>query len=185
MKKIFSVMLSFAIMIGIVGTSASLASANGPEENVPDHIVLEGEPGDVVVVGDLIFKCISNDEMDQRISGPVTIASTMRFSNIQLSGTEMSRSFEMTSNYPWAKVWIQNTNDGTIEFTITKGSETGYVVKGSECTIPAKSNWEVWATKEWDPDIYYANFTSGKSGLQGTTSCRVASTQGELDLGYA
>lgn len=183
MKKIAGILaLSLIMVIGVVGTSAALASDNGLEEGALDHIVLEGEPGDIVVVGDLTFKCISNEEMDQRISGPMPLSSTMRFSNIQLSGTEMSRSFEMTSNYPWAKVWIQNTNNGTIEFTITKGSETGYVVKGSACTIPANSNWEVWATKEWDPDMYYANFTSGKSGLKGTTSCRVASTQPELDL---
>lgn len=165
-----------APMAAIGETGAGEGFDSGVEE-----VVIEGEPGDTFAVGDLIFEIISEEEMEEVMSAPETRASASRW-NITLSGTEMSRSFEVTSSYPWAKVYIDNQNDGTIKFTITKGSETGTVVRGSEVTIAANTHTTVYATKAWDPDTYYTNYTSGKSGLKGTSACRVASTQGELDI---
>ena len=146
-----------------------------------DKPVIEGEVGDKFIVGDLVFEIVSDEEINEVLETPATRASTSRFS-IDLSGDSLSQDFEVTTNYPWAKVWVSNKGKGDIKFTITKGSKTGYVVKGSEVTIKAGTNTSVYATKEWDPDIYYANFTCGKANLNGTSSCRVASTQHELDI---
>ena len=47
----------------------------------------------------------------------------------------MSKKFEVTSSYPYAKVWISNQGKGDIQFTITRGSDTGTLVSGSDVTI--------------------------------------------------
>ena len=37
-------------------------------------------------------------------------------------------------------------------------------------------------SNSWPADAYYANFTCGSANMKGLTSCRVASTQHELDI---
>lgn len=189
-KKLMAVMLATAVSGALMMSAMAMASeisedmveaavttATSPAEGV----VIEGEVGDTFEVGDLIFEIVSDEEIEKIQDVPVTRASTSRFS-ITLSGSEHSEDFEVTTNYPWAKVWVDNRSTGDIKFTITKGSKTGYVVRGSDVTIKAGTKTSVYATKEWDPDIYYANFTCGKATMSGTASCRVASTQHELDI---
>ena len=115
-------------------------------------------------------------------SQPVPYASTTRWTNVSLSGTEMSKKFEVTSSYPYAKVWISNQGKGDIQFTITRGSDTGTLVSGSDVTIKAGTSTSVYSTNSWPADAYYANFTCGSANMKGLTSCRVASTQHELDI---
>ena len=121
-------------------------------------------------VGDLVVEIVSADEFDQAVSGPVPLASTGRW-NIDLSGTSLSRDFEVTDNYPWAKVWINNQSSTNTVFSI-----------GSAIKIAPHTATNVHATKPWIADTYYANFTNGTSGLKGTAACRVASSQAELDI---
>jgi hypothetical protein len=94
----------------------------------------------------------------------------------------MSQSFEVTSAYRYAKVWVNNTGTGNIKFTITKTSPTGSVVSGSNVTIAAGTSTSVYSTNKWTTGTYYANFTSGKVDLSGEAACRVASTIEELDI---
>ncbi len=69
-----------------------------------------------------------------------------------------------------------------IQFTITKGSETGTVVENSDVTIAAGVSTSIYSKNAWPADKYYSNFTCGKTGLSGAASCRIASTKGELDI---
>lgn len=186
MKKIVAMLCALCMIMAIPAMAMEVSSPM-PEAAVSlgtensDKTVIEGEVGDKFAVGDLVFEIVSVEEINEVLEAPVTRASTGRF-NIDLSGSSLSQDFEVTTNYPWAKVWVNNSGSGDIQFTITKGSKTGYVVKGSEVTIKAGTSTSVYSTKAWDPDIYYANFTCGKAGLKGTSSCRVASTQHELDI---
>ena len=157
--------------------SVSGSTASGAHE-----VVIEGEPGDIIVVGDLVFEIIDPEEMEELASQPVPYASTTRWTNVSLSGTEMSKKFEVTSSYPYAKVWISNQGKGDIQFTITRGSDTGTLVSGSDVTIKAGTSTSVYSTNSWPADAYYANFTCGSANMKGLTSCRVASTQHELDI---
>ena len=91
-------------------------------------------------------------------------------------------SFEVTKDYPYAKVWIKNDGTKSIQFTITKTSPTGSVVEGSDVTIAAGTSTNVYSTRKWSAATYYANFTSGKADMVGSAACRVASTLKELDL---
>ncbi|MBU5436181.1 hypothetical protein [Pseudoflavonifractor sp. MSJ-37] len=59
---------------------------------------------------------------------------------------------------------------------------SGDVVKGTNVTIDGKTSINVYSTNKWPAGWYYANFTSGKANMKGTSSCRVASTKDELDL---
>ena len=95
--------------------SVSGSTASGAHE-----VVIEGEPGDIIVVGDLVFEIIDPEEMEELASQPVPYANTTRWTNVFLSGTEMSKKFEVTSSYPYAKVWISNQGQGDIQFTITR-----------------------------------------------------------------
>ena len=107
---------------------------------------IEGEPGDIIVVGDLVFEIIDPEEMEERASQPVPYASTTRWTNVSLSGTEMSKKFEVTSSYPYEKVWISNQGKGDIQFTITRGSDTGTLVSWSDVTIKAGTSTSVYST---------------------------------------
>lgn len=146
-----------------------------------DEVVIEGEPGDVIAVGDLIFEIISQEEAEAITQAPTTRSSTVRWST-NLSGDSMSKSFEVTSSYPYAKVWISNTGSNGIKFTITKTTPTGSVVSGSSVTVAAGTSTNVYSTNKWSADTYYANFTSGKANMSGSAACRVASTIDELDI---
>lgn len=146
-----------------------------------EEIVIDGEVGERYAVGDLIFEIVSKDEINEANSDTQTRASAKRWS-IDLSGDSMSKEFEVTSSYPYAKVWIDNDGSGSIKFTITKTSPTGSVVSGSSVTIAAGTSTSVYSTKKWSAATYYANFTSGKANMSGTAACRVASTLDELDI---
>ena len=154
--------------------SAMLASTD-------EEVVISGEIGESYIVGDLIFEIVSKEEVQAAAADDLTRASTKRWS-IDLSGDSMSKDFEVTSSYPYAKVWIDNDGSGDIKFTITKTSPTGTVVSGSNVSIPAGTTAVVYSSKKWSADTYYANFTSGKSSMSGTAACRVASTIEELDI---
>lgn len=156
------------------------ASVAGVTE--PQGVIIDGEPGDIIIVGDLVFEIITPEEVETAASEPVPYGSTTRWTDVSLSGTEMSKKFEVTKSYPYAKVWIDNNGEGDIKFTITKKSETGTLVSGSDVTIAAGTSTSVYSTKAWSAGDYYANYTCGKANMQGTTACRVASTQHELDI---
>lgn len=160
-----------------INTETPFAVSN----ELPEEIVIEGEPGDLFVVGDLVFEIVTPEEVESVAAGPETRASTSRWS-ISLSGTEMSKGIEVTSSYPHAKVWINNEGSKSIKFTITKGSETGSIVKGSSVSIAAGTSTSVYSTNKWPADTYYANFTCGKAQMKGTAACRVASSIPELDI---
>ena len=146
-----------------------------------EEVVISGEIGESYIVGDLIFEIVSKEEFQAAAADDLTRASTKRWS-IDLSGDSISKDFEVTSSYPYAKVWIDNDGSGDIKFTITKTSPTGTVVSGSNVSIPAGTTAVVYSSKKWSAATYYANFTSGKSSMSGTAACRVASTIEELDI---
>lgn len=146
-----------------------------------EEVVISGEIGESYIVGDLIFEIVSKEEFQAAAADDLTRASTKRWS-IDLSGDSISKDFEVTSSYPYAKVWIDNDGSGDIKFTITKTSPTGTVVSGSNVSIPAGTTAVVYSSKKWSAATYYANFTSGKSSMSGTATCRVASTIEELDI---
>lgn len=192
MKKLTSIGLVCAMCMALMSASVVAAaegevpqaanSVSGSTASGAHEVVIEGEPGDIIVVGDLVFEIIDPEEMEELASQPVPYASTTRWTNVSLSGTEMSKKFEVTSSYPYAKVWISNQGKGDIQFTITRGSDTGTLVSGSDVTIKAGTSTSVYSTNSWPADAYYANFTCGSANMKGLTSCRVASTQHELDI---
>lgn len=169
--------------IRIEGGSPYVSTVDGAMQASADdeEIVISGEIGESFVVGDLIFEIVSKEEVQAAAADDLTRASTKRWS-IELSGDSMSKDFEVTSSYPYAKVWIDNDGSGDIKFTITKISPTGTVVSGSNVSIPAGTTAVVYSSKKWSAATYYANFTSGKSSMSGTAACRVASTIEELDI---
>lgn len=160
-----------------INTNATFVAS----DEIPEEIIIEGEPGDFFVVGDLVFEIVTPEEVESVVTAPETRASTSRWS-ISLSGTEMSKGIEVTSSYPHAKVWVDNKGSQSIKFTITKGSETGSVVKGTSVSIAAGTSTSVYSTNKWPADTYYANFTCGKAEMKGSAACRVASTIPELDI---
>lgn len=160
-----------------INTAATFAAS----DEIPEEIIIKGEPGDLFVVGDFIFEIVTPEEVESLVAAPETRASTSRWS-ISLSGTEMSKSIEVTSSYPHAKVWVNNEGSESIKFTITRGSETGSVVKGTSVSIAAGTSTSVYSTNKWPADTYYANFTCGKAQMKGAAACRVASTIPELDI---
>ena len=160
-----------------INTNATFAAS----DEIPEEIIIEGEPGDFFVVGDLVFEIVTPEEVESVVTAPETRASTSRWS-ISLSGTEMSKGIEVTSSYPHAKVWVDNKGSQSIKFTITKGSETGSVVKGTSVSIAAGTSTSVYSTNKWPADTYYANFTCGKAEMKGSAACRVASTIPELEI---
>lgn len=190
MKKLTSIGLVCAMCMALMSVAAAAEgeapqaanSVSGSTASGAHEVVIEGEPGDIIVVGDLVFEIIDPEEMEELASQPVPYASTTRWTNVSLSGTEMSKKFEVTSSYPYAKVWISNQGKGDIQFTITRGSDTGTLVSGSDVTIKAGTSTSVYSTNSWPADAYYANFTCGSANMKGLTSCRVASTQHELDI---
>ena len=124
---------------------------------------------------------VSEEEIRQASSEHQTRASTKLWT-IPLSGDALSKDFSVTSSYPYAKVWIQNSGTGNIVFTITKNSPTGTLVTGSNVTVAANTSISVYSTNPWPAATYYANFTSGHVNMLGTSSCRIASTISELDI---
>lgn len=184
MESVMAMAASSQEMIGTVVEEVPLAtnSISGSAVSGSHEVIIEGEPGDVIAVGDLVFEIIDPEEMEALASQPVPYGSTTRWTNVSLSGTEMSKKFEVTASYPYAKVWISNQGKGDIKFTMTRGSDTGTLVSGSDVTIKAGTSTSVYSTNAWPADDYYANFTCGSANMQGLTSCRVASTQHELDI---
>lgn len=146
-----------------------------------EPLVIEGDAGKRFVSGDLVFEIVSEEEIRQASSEHQTRASTKLWT-IPLSGDALSKDFSVTSSYPYAKVWIQNSGTGNIVFTITKNSPTGTPVTGSNVTVAANTSISVYSTNPWPAATYYANFTSGHVNMLGTSSCRIASTISELDI---
>lgn len=94
-----------AVSVGYDGFVSCVDAVD--ETNDSEGIVIEGEVGDKFVVGDLIFEIVSAEEAERAISGPQTRASTKRW-DIELEGDTINESFEVTKDYPYAKVWIKN-----------------------------------------------------------------------------
>ncbi|WP_405155084.1 hypothetical protein [Paenibacillus sp. FSL K6-0108] len=184
-KKLLSVGLATVMGLSLPAViSASPATTTTAVESsvvANDSIVLNGEIGTVIEHGGLTFVRVeSTPEPTEPIITP--FASKTDFS-ISLSGTEKSQAFTLDKDYPYVKVYINNTSSsGHIIFTITKNSSTGSVVSGSSVTIPANAAWNVYSTNAWTAGTYYANFTSGKTGLSGSSYARLASTYAELDI---
>lgn len=148
MKKLTSIGLVCAMCMALMSVSVAAAaegevpqaanSVSGSTASGAHEVVIEGEPGDIIVVGDLVFEIIDPEEMEELASQPVPYASTTRWTNVSLSGTDV--------------------------------------------TIKAGTSTSVYSTNSWPADAYYANFTCGSANMKGLTSCRVASTQHELDI---
>lgn len=158
-------------------TTVDAATAAETEE-----LVIEGNPGDLFVSGDLIFEIISPEEMDAVLSSFDKSRASMKMWTAPLSRDSMSRSIPVTSQYPYAKVWISNQGPANIQFTITKDSPTGSVVSGSMVTVVPGASVSVYSTVKWPAAAYFANYTCGKADMSGTTACRIASTIFELDI---
>lgn len=174
--------LSLGVAAAMVLSVPAVISANSAEITsvVDESFVLEGEVGAVIEHGGLTFVRVeSAPETHDPIITPYASKSDF---NIKLSGTEKSQAFTIDKEYKYVKVYINNTSSGSIKFTITKGSATGNVVSGTNVTIPAKESWNVYSTNAWGASTYYANYTSGKVEMSGTSSARLASTYEELDI---
>lgn len=195
MKKFLCMGLALIMSVSLLSVFASaaevstdVASANVPMamavegEKMPEEVVIDGEPGDIIIVGNFVFEIVTSEEVEEVASEPVPYSSTTRWTDVSLSGNEMSKKFEVTASYPYAKVWIDNSGSGDIKFTITRGSDSGTLVTGSDITIKAGKSASVYSTNAWPADNYYANFTCGKASMAGKTACRVASTIHELDI---
>lgn len=183
-KKLLSVGLATVMGLSLpaVISASPATTATTVESSVVsnDSFVLKGELGTVIEHGGLTFVRVeSTPEPTEPIITP--FASKTDFS-ISLSGTEKSQAFTIDKDYPYVKVYINNTSSGHIIFTITKNSSTGSVVSGTSVTIPANEAWNVYSTNAWSAGTYYANFTSGKTGLSGSSYARLASTYAELDI---
>lgn len=76
-----------------INTNATFAAS----DEIPEEIIIEGEPGDFFVVGDLVFEIVTPEEVESVVTAPETRASTSRWS-ISLSGTEMSKGIEVISS---------------------------------------------------------------------------------------
>lgn len=196
-----ALVIALTISSAVFSALASEANTSLPEDTVPmaavDHIgdtvtlsntnpdyeeiIIKGEIGEQYVVGDLIFEIVSPEEVQAASTGSPARASSKLWS-ISLSGDSMSQSFNVTSSYPYAKVWVHNQGRGDIKFTITQSSPTGSVVSGSNITIAAGTATSVYSTNKWPAATYYANFTCGKANMAGSAACRVASTIEELDI---
>ena len=108
MKKLTSIGLVCAMCMALMSVSVAAAaegevpqaanSVSGSTASGAHEVVIEGEPGDIIVVGDLVFEIIDPEEMEELASQPVPYASTTRWTNVSLSGTEMSKKFEVTSS---------------------------------------------------------------------------------------
>lgn len=182
-----SLLCGAALAVSVESTPAinsvePMAMSVGADMTEPQDIVIEGEPGDIIIVGDLVFEIVTSDKVEEVASVPVPYGSTTRWTGKSLTGTEMGLKFEVTASYPYAKVWINNSGSGDIKFTITRGSDTGTLVAGSDVTIKAGTSTSVFSKNAWPADDYYANFTCGTAKMSGTTACRVASTIHELDI---
>ncbi len=153
-------------------------------EREPDpdsrYISLDGEIGTKYLIGDLVYEIVTPEMVEEISKTAMPIASTQRF-NIALNGNSRSEPFEVTERYPYAKVWVSLKEDsGNVKFNITKATPTGYVVKGSQVTIEAGQSMVIYSTKQWDADLYFANFTCGEAEMKGTASCRVGSSIEEV-----
>lgn len=160
--------------------SGWVSTADPTAEN-EEELVIEGEVGDIFVSGDLIFEIVSNDEVEQMTSAPVTRASKVVWS-VPLEGDTLSQGFRLTDEYGYAKVWVQNKGSSGIKFTITKTKPTGSVISGSAVTIASNTSTSIYSTNKWGAGVYFANYTSGKANMAGQTACRIASTEHELDV---
>lgn len=162
-------------------TATPMTTVSASPDASSDPLFISGKPGDIFTSGDMVFEIVPYDASEEVISSPTPRVSTRRWS-ISLSGDAMSKEIEITASLPYAKVNINNTSSSHIVFTITQGSPSGDVVKGTNVTIDGKTSINVYSTNKWPAGWYYANFTSGKANMKGTSSCRVASTKDELDL---
>jgi len=141
--------------------------------------VIDGEPGTIIEKGDLIFKILSNDtQIPEYDDDSITKSSE---NSATLSGDTMSDLFDLTEDMGWFKVWIKNEGTNDIVFTITRDSPSGSLLEGSNIKIGKNKTIEVYNNKALSKGAYYINYTSGKSDMSGSTACKVASTQAELD----
>lgn len=188
MKRKVLALLSTTLVAGALVSStsifedsngASAAAASKVGTNVNKSFVLKGEVGTILTYGGLTFERV---EKDSNPSDAVSTTTSKSDFLINLNGSEKSQAFTIDKDYPFANVYVNNTGTGNIIFTITKSSPTGAVVSGSDVTIPAGNAWNIYTQVAWASVAYYANFTSGKVAMSGTSSCRLASTFKELDL---
>lgn len=175
MRKLFvSALMVLTLSIGGISVFATQLETSS-SINVNENVVIDGEVGDVIEVGDCIFEIVDDFTINNQ-----TRASQKGFS-ITLSGTEYSQSFSVTDDMPYAKVYIDNSQGpADIIFTITKGSPTGTVVSGSDVTVKKGKKVTVRSTNAWPASTYYANFTSPNASMSASASSRIASTLSEL-----
>ena len=151
--------------------------------NPTNEIVIDGEVGDVITHGDLVFE-ILNPSLNNNIN----TRDSLKAFNLNLSGTKMTEAMTMSTYMSYFKVYVKAySGSGDIRFSITKFSPAGPLVnENTQATIKA-GNYVVISNKNSPnknpgEDLYYANFVSSNKAMHGTASTKVASSVYDLGL---
>ena len=150
--------------------------------NPTNEIVIDGEVGDVITHGDLVFE-ILNPSLNNNIN----TRDSLKAFNLNLSGTKMTEAMTMSTYMSYFKVYVKAySGSGDIRFSITKFSPAGPIVDNTAVII--KPGTYVVIHNSENPnknpaeDLYYANFTSYDKEMHGTASAKVASSVYDLGL---
>lgn len=100
---------------------------------------------------------------------------SINFNGTRTSDTQM---YITSTDVPWAKVQVYNSGKADMIITITKGSPTGQVM--NQLILPPGKQDNMHGMMP-TPGTYYVNFSS-TNYLNGSASCRIASTSAELGL---
>lgn len=178
--KIKKVLLSVALGTIILGGTTNISaetfnnSTNINSKKTEEPIIIGGEVGDIIKVGDLIFEILQNDPeitKDNLIS-----KSTEGYDVILDNNTSLSKDFNLAGDYKYWKVWVQNTGKNKIVVSTMldgKADPSPVIVEGYVTTA-------IYTTKPVKSGTYVSSFTSG-AGMKGKAACRIATSLSELD----
>lgn len=178
--KIKKVLLSVALGTIILGGTTNISaetlnnSTNINSEKTEEPIIIGGEVGDIIKVGDLIFEILPNDTEIPKDN--LTRESTEGYDVILDNNRSLSKEFNLAGDYKYWKVWIQNTGKNNIVVsTMPKGK-----VDPSPVIVEGYVTAAIYTTKPVKSGTYVSSFTGG-AGMKGKAVCRIATSLSELD----
>ncbi|ASR49547.1 hypothetical protein B4V02_24095 [Paenibacillus kribbensis] len=102
-------------------------------------------------------------------------ATTPRIENRPISGTTYLADFDIKANYGYVRMYLKNTGNKKISFTINQGSPGGKQ-KASGSVGPGETYNEIVNENSgpWAVGTFYVNLTSGSSNMSGQLGVRIS-----------
>lgn len=177
MKKKVAMLCALMLLVCTVSSTMAIAveqPEDDPVNGADAPVDLTGmEVGDIIYVGDVAIKCVSDDE--EGPTPPVTRTITSGFSTVFNGEQSDTQWLSLNSDFKYWYMWVKNTGSKTIVVTIGNDEEAR---TENQYDVGAGKTYDIWATSAWAAERLQVSFGNG-SGMYGNATGVLCDTLNE------